>query len=298
MDLPSDHLMIHWDVQETNFVQAVEGGIDSAHINYLHASLNNYYLRESPDQPPTGVRAARQAGQARLVHLDKHPRMFAKQTEYGVAIGAGRTTEAGDVYWRINQFWMPFYTQPPSDGIGGNFVMFIPLDELNTARWIVQYRFDRAWEAAEIRELDRHQNLFAEIGQPLRRNSTDLPTRHYRKRNYANDYLIDREVQRQKTFTGIVGVGEQDSSIQEGMGPIVDRENEHLGTTDIGIIQMRRRLLDAATELERGVEPFSATHPEVYAVRAGSVILEAGKDWLDADEALQAQQPRTLGATT
>src|SRR5579872_718999 len=31
MSLPTSHMMIHWDIQETNFVQAIEGGIDSAH---------------------------------------------------------------------------------------------------------------------------------------------------------------------------------------------------------------------------------------------------------------------------
>ena len=72
------------------------------------------------------------------------------------------------------------------------------------------------------------------------------------KRNPSNDYLIDRQLQKTKTFTGIVGINTQDFALQEGMGPIVDRSKEHLGTTDRAIITLRRMLLEAIAAVERG----------------------------------------------
>ena len=84
---------------------------------------------------------------------------------------------------------------------------------------------------------------------------------------------MDRDTQKTRTFTGITGTGEQDFSVQEGMGPITPRYNEHLGTTDIGIIKMRRRLLTEMTGLQDGTEPYSASHPDVYNVRATDVLL-------------------------
>ena len=48
-------------------------------------------------------------------------------------------------------------------------------------------------------------------------------------RNLRNDYLIDRHDQKHNSFTGIQGVSEQDSAIQDSQGPIVDRTREHLG---------------------------------------------------------------------
>src|SRR5262252_4280660 len=71
------------------------------------------------------------------------------------------------------------------------------------------------------------------------------------KRNPSNDYLIDRQLQRTQSYTGIDGVNTQDFAVQEGMGPIVDRSDEHLGSTDRAIVTLRRMLLDATAAVER-----------------------------------------------
>ena len=62
-------------------------------------------------------------------------------------------------------------------------------------------------------------------------------------RNRANDYLIDREAQSTRSFTGIEGVSEQDAAIQDSQGFIADRTREHLGPTDLGIVRFRRCVL-------------------------------------------------------
>ena len=61
-----------------------------------------------------------------------------------------------------------------------------------------------------------------------------------------NDFLVDRDAQRTRRFSGVPGLSLQDVSLQEGMGPISDRWNEHLGTSDAAIIAARRLLLRAA----------------------------------------------------
>ena len=53
---------------------------------------------------------------------------------------------------------------------------------------------------------------------------------------------------------------------QISMGAIVDRTKEHLGITDVGIIQARRLLLDEVKQLEDGVSPPEAWSPESYSV--------------------------------
>ena len=99
-----------------------------------------------------------------------------------------------------------------------------------------------------------------------------IPGSFIPKRNTTNDYLLDREIQRTTTYTGIWGVNDQDRAIQESMGPIYDRRKEHLGTSDQAIITARRRLLNLARELQQGIEPFPASHGgEVYRVRAMDV---------------------------
>ena len=86
-----------------------------------------------------------------------------------------------------------------------------------------------------------------------------------------NDYLLDRDVQRTTTYTGIWGVNDQDRAIQESMGPLYDRRKEHLGTSDLAIMTARKRLLNLARELQQGIEPFPASHGDIYRVRAMDV---------------------------
>jgi hypothetical protein len=91
--------------------------------------------------------------------------------------------------------------------------------------------------------------------------------------NKANDFQLDRELQRAYNFTGIIGTGNQDMAAQVSMGPITDRTEEMLGVTDVGIIEMRKLLLNAANDLCEGKEPAEALNPDFYdGVRGVSLI--------------------------
>jgi hypothetical protein len=70
------------------------------------------------------------------------------------------------------------------------------------------------------------------------------------------------------------------------MGGIVDRTREHLGSSDIGIVAMRRRLLKAAADLQEGVAPYAALHGDVYHIRSAELVLPADAQW-DQDERLK-----------
>jgi hypothetical protein len=91
--------------------------------------------------------------------------------------------------------------------------------------------------------------------------------------NKANDFQLDRDLQRTFNFTGIYGTGNQDMAAQVSMGPITDRTEEMLGVTDVGIIEMRKLLLSAANDLCEGKEPAEALNPDRYdGVRGVSLI--------------------------
>ena len=75
---------------------------------------------------------------------------------------------------------------------------------------------------------------------------------------------------------------QQDRAITSSMGPIYDRSQEHLGTSDTGIIRARRRLIAAARAFaEHGVLPPGVAEPEVYRVRSGEILLPKGANWVD-----------------
>jgi phthalate 4,5-dioxygenase oxygenase subunit len=103
--------------------------------------------------------------------------------------------------------------------------------------------------------------------------------------NRENDYLIDREAQKNLvSYTGINGgvngVFLEDQAVTESMGQVYERDKEHLGTSDSMIIRSRRRLINAAKAFrETRVSPPGVDNPEVFAVRSGGVLLPAAVDW-------------------
>ena len=94
------------------------------------------------------------------------------------------------------------------------------------------------------------------------------------KQNKSNDYLLDRDFQKNGSYTGIKGIGIQDEAVTESMGPIMDRTREHLGTSDLMVIRLRHLLLGAARRLrDHGEVPPAVDTPDVFAVRSGGVVL-------------------------
>jgi hypothetical protein len=95
------------------------------------------------------------------------------------------------------------------------------------------------------------------------------------------------------SFTGIEGNIIEDVAINESMGQIVDRRAEHLGSADVMLIRIRRRLLAAAEALAQdGTPPPGVEEPDAYLVRAGTTVLEKGADWIEATNSLR-QVPDT-----
>jgi phenylpropionate dioxygenase-like ring-hydroxylating dioxygenase large terminal subunit len=273
--VPDGHRFTSWNYQQNNFVQAIDGGIDTIHSVFLHSTLDSH--RKLDEWQEQGKRE----GNPRLVHRVRTnpPKLVAKDTDYGVLI-AGKYRGSGDTdYWRYNNFLMPFYTMPPGGGSGASKKIahaFVPIDDENTMRWVFTWNFEQPLSAREIAEMKAGSSVHVEF----------ISGTHHPARNLSNDYMIDRELQKTLTFTGIKGIGEQDFSVQEGMGGIVDRTREHLGSSDIGIVAMRRRLLKAAADLQEGVAPYAALHGDVYHIRSAELVLPADAQW-DQDERLK-----------
>jgi hypothetical protein len=142
--------------------------------------------------------------------------------------------------------------------INGHF--WVPIDDVTVSVINFSYSADPAIP------LDREFALEADISYG--RGPDDLLPDLRLKRNSSNDFLIDRDVQKTRTFTGIDGVNTQDAAVQEGMGPIVDRSEEHLGSTDRAIIAMRRLLLEAVRTVEAGGMPKGVDPVSYRGVRA------------------------------
>jgi hypothetical protein len=70
----------------------------------------------------------------------------------------------------------------------------------------------------------------------------------------------------------------QDRAIQESMGPIVDRSQEHLGPADRAVIQARRLLLQATRTVEAGDTP-PGVEPSYYTLQPAEAVIPRDTDW-------------------
>ena len=130
------------------------------------------------------------------------------------------------------------------------------------------------------------------IRQPLKPNTTDWYGRFQPEQELANDFLMDREVQRNNSgpagFTGIQGIAMQDAAMTTSMGDVLDRTIEHLGTTDAMVIRVRRRLIASVrAHMQHGVTPPGVEDPGAYRVRSGGVFLAPDADWVEATRELR-----------
>jgi nitrite reductase/ring-hydroxylating ferredoxin subunit len=253
-----------------NWAQALEGGIDSSHSGFLHSLVGSEdYLTH-------------QRRGMRYKTVDKHPSFETVDTDYGVLIGARRDAAEEGYYWRITQFLMPFYTILPPYGesplLSGH--AWVPLDDENTMAWTVTWHPLRPLAPAELARFAAGPGLHLPPGSFLAptvvAGSAWRPTA-----NRDNDYRLDRSLQNRLYF-GVAGVALQDQAVQESMGPIYNRSKEHLGTSDGAIIQVRRRLLDAARGLRDGrVTPPGVEQAAAYRVRSAGVVLPRDVPWVE-----------------
>jgi phenylpropionate dioxygenase-like ring-hydroxylating dioxygenase large terminal subunit len=248
--------------QECNWLQAMEGGIDSSHVSFLHSGG----LKNDP--------LFRGAKGNQYNHADKKPVFEVTESEGGLYIGARRNAEEGRFYWRITPWVMPSFTMVPPRGdhpMHGHF--WIPIDDENCWAWSFDYHPTRALTKEERQAMIDGHGVHNEY----------VPGTFRPLQNKDNDYMMDREAQRRgDTYSGIKGIAMQDASLQESMGPIVDRTKENLVSTDNGIIMARHRLRKAVTALrDKGVQP-PGRSPEHQKVRSVAVVLEPDQAYAEA----------------
>ena len=270
--------------RECNWFQALEGDIDTSHLGFLHLGA------VQPEDTKPGTFDY-------YTVADRAPRYKVVDTEFGTSYGAYRPATADTYYWRIAHFLFPFYTMIPTGVLGTQVLVraWVPIDDEHVMFWAISAPRSRegagsAGGAAGMRAGGRPVASAGSraAGLDFLPDSTDWLGKFRLVQAKDNDYLIDREAQRTESFTGIAGIHQQDQAVTESMGPIVDRSQEHLGSSDAMVIRTRRRAIIAARALrDGGVVPPGVDDPTVYRCRSGGVILPRAADWLDATKDLR-----------
>lgn len=263
-------LSIDFALRDCNWLQALEGDIDTSHTGFLH--LGN--VREQD---------LVQADMTRYVVRDRTVNLEVQDAPWGTTYCAVREADEGETYLRFANFLFPFWTQPPQGSFDTNLLLraWVPVDDthmmLITLSWVKRVGLGdlRTKKGEQMPGVAPHELL---------PNTTGWYGRYRAVQNQHNDYMIDREAQRNGTiYSGIKDIVSQDVAVTESMGEISDRMREHLVASDMMIVRTRRRLLQAARDLEsEGKIPPGLTDSSVYTdARGGEVVVGNYRNWTE-----------------
>ena len=275
--VPEEQMGINFQFRECNWLQSIEGDLDTSHLGFLHLGA----LKAS-DHMDASIRTAL---------ANRAPEFAVKETDYGVTYGAYRDAEDGRVDWRVAHFMFPFFSITPLGAMdrSTSFRANVPVDDEHTMLVILVKSDNRTPEQ------DARSDVTAGGADHVYDlpHTTDWYGRWRLKATRANDYLIDREKQRSQNYSGIAGINLQDQMITESMGPMVDRAWEHLAPSDQMIATTRRCLLRAAKAYAKdGTLPPSAGQPNSCAgVRGGTFFADPDADWFEVSREIVASAP-------
>ena len=258
--VPDTHRHVTKVIQECNWLQGLEGGIDTSHAQILHRNFTS-------EVGPTSSGAR---GGAPDVEVD--------ETDYGYRYAGIYPRGDEGTFIRAYHYVMPWTqirpggraTRDPTSELTSRIAghVWVPLDDETSMVWNWQYSISDEPLSPDEREERTLGNSPDSVDQSTFRSFA----------NMTNNWRIDRDAQRNKSFTGIAGINTQDRAVQESMGPIVDRSLEFLGPADMAIVTARRMLTDAIRTVQDGGAPLG-TGNSYYPVRAMQNLIPNSVDW-------------------
>jgi phenylpropionate dioxygenase-like ring-hydroxylating dioxygenase large terminal subunit len=286
LGVPDDEIGATFIQRNCNYLQALEGDIDTSHFGFLHAGHvePDELSADDPIYHTVAFRA---------------PEYHIAETVWGTTYAGYRAAGPGRTSWRFGNFLFPFWTQVPNGEFGQHLQVrgWIPLDDEHTMYCVV-------WWKRGLSAMNQQDPAFKDgtpVGGMGRRNdflpnTTDWLGRWRLAANVGNDWRIDRAAQHDNAiYSGIDSIHLQDQAVTESMGTILDHSFEHLAPSDLMITRTRRRLLMAARALrDNRVSPPGAENVDVFRdARGGYFVCDAGKGWQEAYAGQLAGTSRT-----
>jgi phthalate 4,5-dioxygenase oxygenase subunit len=275
--VPASHRYVTKRLMECNWAHSMEGALDTAHFSFLHMPAPGFASNENPT-------VAADERRMRWLRNDPLPQFTIVEHDVGFVVGGSRKAEEEGLYWRITQFMLPTHSVTPSAMPGETYYGYtwVPIDD--EACWIYVY----AWHPDRpIPEMERAKYERGGYGQFSALGPGFVPLA-----NRSNDFLIDRDEQKHRSFTGVRGIAEQDAMAQASQGVIADRTREHLTATDAAVVRFRRAVLEGAKALAAGKEPEAPHQAASYTLRSGGSVAPEGMPF---DEVMKRRFGDSLG---
>jgi phthalate 4,5-dioxygenase len=274
-EVPEAHVHATKRLQECHWLTGLEGDLDSSHLAFLHG-------RESLAASPRHQGAL--ATSREWIASDRTPKMEVMQLPGGVLHSARREADAENYYWRIGEWFLPFFTtipgHPGDTPLGGH--AWVPIDDRNVWAFAFSWHPQRPLRDSELDFMHKGLSM----------HSLMQPESWVPAHNKTNGYADPASPPTKQPWQKIKLFQDQDVAITESIG-VFDRTLESLGSTDTVIVQVRRRLMAAARALQQGDEP--RRDPADYRFRPLSCLLPRQVSaWAEAvAEAIDARRPDT-----
>lgn len=263
LSAPPEQVLTYSSVIGCNYVQVIEGLLDSSHLSVLHSSS----LRPSTTAPD--IQFVRNTSH---MTYDAAPRIEAEETAFGLHYGAIRPLD-GVNETNITAFVSPFFILNPNDIM----MAVVPLTDEKCAFYRVYWDGKNLYGQEPLRS------------QQLKFTGTDLESMEQfgltratfdmgRRPQRANGWRQDRSAMKAGHFSGLQGFNLEDAVVSVSSGEIRDRRSEHLSTADMAIALLYKALLRSARQVAQGGTPV-ALGMSVAHLRGRRVSLPPGTDW-------------------
>jgi phenylpropionate dioxygenase-like ring-hydroxylating dioxygenase large terminal subunit len=249
--LPVDHIDVAQVPGKCNWVQLLEGQIDSAHLSHLHSSSVTGRISD-------------------LALADRAPEFDVQNTPWGFHVAAIRTMRDGRRYTRLTEFVMPYYEFiPPAAAPDAPFyadaprfvVCQVPNDDHHTTVWYIMWTAQRPIQRGEI-------GAMWEVWNQEWQTIADKPMWEQNRAQMADGH-----------YTGINNLLSEDMAVAESMGPLADRSREYLGSSDTAVARFRRVYFDAIRANADGLLPRGCSPDTPFRLIEGRGIYHQEDGW-------------------
>jgi phenylpropionate dioxygenase-like ring-hydroxylating dioxygenase large terminal subunit len=266
MALDNDHRINAYAVVNCNFVQVIEGLVDSSHLTVLHASGLAKTAGVDLDF----------AKKTSHMQFDASPQIEAEETEFGFHYVAMRGSGEGRRMARVAAFIAPCFVANPN---GDLWFAVVPVNNERCNFYHVWWNAEKPIGQEPLRT---QQLAFVGLDEPtlakygMTAATCDGPD----AMGWANGYRQDRAAQRSGHFTGFDSFSQEDAACSVSGGAIRDRSREMLSTADIAISRLYRVLLACALAARESQDP-PTLRADVSCVVGTSSEIGTDEDWRD-----------------
>jgi phthalate 4,5-dioxygenase oxygenase subunit len=288
-----EHVSVSKELVRCNWVQSLDGEMDTTHISNLHQypAIDNL-PDDGTDRPgyPSSYMSMK------FWRHDPKAMIEVDDQWYGFRYAGIRRTPNGWRHARITAFVMPSAAIIAGIPFNTRFIMHAPLDDEAT------HRYTFATRAPANRQRLGGPSFNTAPGFPFVRDGeggeSGIIVRQF---TAENDYGVSRELQKTVSFSGIPNFKVQDNMVTETAGAVYDRTREHLGSGDAAVIRMHQQLINAAKSLAQGgTPPALAGQGDFRSIRSAEKVLDKDEDWrllgTDEDPVVQETELASLEA--